>query len=59
MIPLYPPSNDYCLFLGEHAYADIIFNGPRNKWRLIIRNRHVGFFKTKRLAKKQMKKELL
>lgn len=58
MIRLYPPSNDYCLSLGDDKYVDIIFAGRNNRWRLLVRNRHAGFFKTKRLAKKRMK-ELL
>jgi hypothetical protein len=44
-------ANDVCITLGEFQYVDIVFN-YRGIWRLSVRGTHIGYFRTKRLAKK-------
>jgi hypothetical protein len=54
---LYCPANDWCLALGNHQYADVVFSSNRGgTYILLIRNVYCGRFKTKRLAKKHAKK---
>lgn len=55
------PSNDWCLSIGNHEYADVFYNpfSPRGEqWTALLRGLLVGRFSTKRRAKKAIKKEL-
>lgn len=48
-------ANDACISIGKFQYVDITFNF-RGIWRLSVKGNHIGYFRTKRLAKKAWRK---
>lgn len=50
------PSNDWCNYLGKLTWLDAVFSLHSGKWRALVECRCIGEFRTKRLAKKALKK---
>lgn len=48
-------ANDACISIGKFQYVDITFN-YRGIWRLSVKGVRIGYFRTKRLAKKAWRK---
>lgn len=52
------PANDVCISLGNHEYIDVIWSEVRFSWCVIVKGVSLGYFSTRRRAKKAAKQYL-